>query len=320
MRVGFAGTPDFAVRMLAAVHAAGYTIPVVLTQPDRPSGRGLALAPSAVKRYAQSHGLDVLQPATLRDEAIQMTLRDAELDVLVVAAYGLILPQAVLDAPRHGCFNVHASLLPRWRGAAPMVRAIEAGDRVTGITIMQMDAGLDTGPLLRRESVPIGPRDTAGTLHDRLAEVGARLLVETLDALRDDGGVPGTPQPAEGITYANKLGRVDRVLRWTRTAEAIDRQVRALSPVPGALATFHRASLRVVAAVPLDASPGALRATGEPGTVQAVTSAGVDVLCGSGTRLRLIDVQPASGRVMTASAFAAGRGVRAGSRFDAVDA
>ena len=320
MRVGFAGTPDFAVRMLAAVHRAGYTIPVVLAQPDRPSGRGLAVVSSAVKRYAQAHGLTVEQPVTLRNAAVQAALREIELDVLVVAAYGLILPQAVLDWPARGCVNVHASLLPRWRGAAPIARAIEAGDPMTGITIMQMDAGLDTGPMLRRESIPIGARDTAGTLHDRLAELGARLLVATLDALRDDASAPATPQPGDGVTYANKLGRGDRIVRWTRPADAIDRQVRALSPAPGALAAFHGAALRVVAAVPLDASLARSLPSGDAGTVLDVTPPGIDVACGSGTAVRLTDVQPASGRVMTASAFAAGRGIRAGSRFDELDA
>ncbi len=316
MRVGFAGTPDFAVRMLDAVRGAGYTIPVVLTRPDRPSGRGLAVASSAVKRYAQAQGLTIEQPASLRSDAVQTALRATELDALVVAAYGLILPQAVLDWPRHGCLNVHASLLPRWRGAAPIARAIEAGDALTGVTIMQMDAGLDTGPMLRQQSLPIAARDTAGTLHDRLADLGARLLVDTLDALRRDGSLSATPQPAEGVTYANKIERADRVVRWTSEADAIDRQIRALSPAPGALAAFDGAALRLVTACPLDGTAIA----GDPGTVLDVTSAGIDLACGSGTRLRLVDVQPASGRVMTASAFAAGRGIRAGTRFDTLAA
>ena len=312
MRIVFAGTPDFAVRILAAVLDAGYTIPLVLTQPDRPSGRGMALAPSAVKRYAEAHGLAVRQPPSLRNDDSQAALREVELHALVVAAYGLILPHAVLDWPRHGCLNVHASLLPHWRGAAPIPRAIEAGDAVTGVTIMQMDAGLDTGPMLRRESVPIGARDTAGTLHDRLAAVGARLLVETLDALRREGVVSGTSQPASGVTYANKLERADRIVRWASPSDAIDRQIRALSPAPGALAALRGASVRIVAACPLDAPA----ASGDPGTVVDVTASGVDVACGGGSRLRLLDVQPANGRVMTASAYAAGRGIRAGTRFD----
>src|SRR6185369_7203420 len=187
-----------------ALHDSDYTIPLVLTQPDRPSGRGMAVTPSAVKRYATAHGLYVLQPASLRDGGVQAALRAVDLDVLVVAAYGLILPQPVLEWPRRGCVNIHASLLPRWRGAAPIARAIEAGDTSTGITIMQMDAGLDTGAMLAVERVSIADRDTAGTLHDRLADVGARLIVETLRDL-ENGKVRATPQPAVGVTYATKI-------------------------------------------------------------------------------------------------------------------
>ena len=313
MRVGFAGTPEFAAHALVALHESGYTIPLVLTQPDRPSGRGMAVTPSAVKRYATAHGLYVLQPASLRDGSVQAALRAVDLDVLVVAAYGLILPQAVLHWPRRGCVNIHASLLPRWRGAAPIARAIEAGDMSTGITIMQMEAGLDTGPILSAESVAIAAGETAGALHDRLAAVGARLIVATLRAL-ERGDVTPSAQPAAGVTYAAKIDRGERPVDWSAPAAAIDRKVRALSPAPGATASWRGAALRIVSAGP-DASK---TQDALPGTVVAVSASGIDVACGGDTVLRLIELQPAGGRAMTAAAFAAGRAVVPGARFDAV--
>ena len=240
MRVGFAGTPEFAVRALAAIHAAGHTIPVVLTQPDRPSGRGLALAASPVRRHADTLGLSIQQPRTLKDAASRAALEAIDVDVLVVAAYGLILPRAVLDWPAHGCLNIHASLLPRWRGAAPIARAIEAGDATTGITIMQMDEGLDTGAMVQSRSIDIGPRETAGSLHDRLALLGAATIVDVLAALARDGHLESRPQPEAGVTYAAKLGRVDAAIDWNAPAMAIDRKIRAMSPSPGAAATWQR--------------------------------------------------------------------------------
>ena len=311
MRVGFAGTPEFAARALAAINASGYTIPLVVTQPDRPSGRGMAVMQSPVKRFAIAHALDLRQPATLRSAEAQRQLKGIEIDVLVVAAYGLILPQPVLDWPRRGCFNIHASLLPRWRGAAPIARAIEAGDTATGITIMQMDAGLDTGPMLAFERVPIGDRDTAGTLHERLADVGARLIVDTLRTLAN-GEVAATPQPVEGVTYAAKIERGERPIDWRLTAVAIDRKIRALSPSPGATASWRGSPVRVVAAIPV-----AARSSEGTGTVVAVTAAGVDVACGEHTVLRFMQLQPAGGRAMPAAAFAAGRALAPGARFDA---
>jgi methionyl-tRNA formyltransferase len=351
MRAGFAGTPEFAARALAAIHAAGHTIPIVLTQPDRPSGRGMALTASTVKRKAAALGLSVLQPVTLRTAEAQATLFGTELDVLVVAAYGLILPQAVLDWPRHGCLNIHASLLPRWRGAAPIARAIEAGDAVTGITIMQMDAGLDTGPIVCREEVAIGPRDTAGTLHDRLADAGARLVVETLAVLARDGALATTAQPAQGATYAGKIERRDRPIDWNASAMAIDRRVRALSPAPGAMASWRGTAVTVRTAelvgeariedrgsriegrgassedlgsrsegAAADTAPrqdeAARGADVAPGTVVALAGDGLDVCCGDGKLLRLTELQPAGGRPMSGRAFAAGRGIGFGSRFD----
>ena len=315
MRAGFAGTPEFAARALAALHEAGYTIPLVLTQPDRPSGRGMKVMPSPVKRYARAHALRVEQPASLKGTDVQLALRDVELDVLVVAAYGLILPQPVLDWPRRGCLNIHASLLPRWRGAAPIARTLEAGDTATGITIMQMDAGLDTGPMLRCESIPIAADETAGTLHDRLADLGARLIVETLRLIEKGAAVESTPQPATGVTYAAKIDRAERRIDWTATATVLDRKVRALSPTPGATAAWRGTALRIVAATVPDSKSG----DPAPGTVVRVTSAGIDVACGARTTLRLTAVQPAGGRAMTAAAFAAGRGIVAGVAFETAD-
>jgi methionyl-tRNA formyltransferase len=271
------------------------------------------MVPSAspVKRYAQVHGLPLAQPPGLRNVDVQAQLRDVDVAVLVVAAYGLILPQAVLDWPRHGCLNIHASLLPRWRGAAPIARAIEAGDRESGITIMQMDAGLDTGPIVTAEMLPIGPRETAGALHDRLAALGARLVVDALAGLARDGALTSRSQPADGVTYAAKIERADRDVDWRASAQAIDRKVRALAPAPGALAGWDGVQTRIVAAEPVDeAAPGKT-----PGEVVAVSPAGIAVCCGNGTVLRLTSVQPASGRTMPAAAFAAGRGVAPGGRF-----
>ncbi|MEX4004686.1 methionyl-tRNA formyltransferase, partial [Paraburkholderia sp. EG285A] len=226
LRVIFAGTPEFAAAALAAIHEAGFAVPLVLTQPDRPAGRGMKLQASPVKRYAQEHGMAVAQPPSLRragkypQEAAAALdlLRATPHDVMVVAAYGLLLPQEVLDIPPRGCINIHGSILPRWRGAAPIHRAIEAGDTETGITLMQMDAGLDTGPMISEVRTPIAPGDTTATLHDRLAQLGAQLIVDGLVALERDGALPATPQPAEGATYAEKIGKQEAALDWRRPA------------------------------------------------------------------------------------------------------
>jgi methionyl-tRNA formyltransferase len=314
MRVGFAGTPEFAACALSAIREHGHTIALVLTQPDRPSGRGLALAAPAVKRYAVEHRLPLLQPPTLRSPAAQAELAQIPLDVLVVAAYGLILPRAVLDWPRHGCLNIHASLLPRWRGAAPIARAIEAGDATTGITVMQMEEGLDTGPIIARSALAIDTRETAGSLHDRLAALGARMIVEALARLGNDGALQGTPQPASGISYAAKIERRDTLIDWREPSSVLDRRVRALSPLPGAVAGWRGAGVRIRRAVPLDR-----RSDREPGTVVAVGNQGIDVACGVAAdagMLRLTELQPAAGRVMPASAFAAGRSIAPGARFE----
>jgi methionyl-tRNA formyltransferase len=309
MRVGFAGTPEFAALALEAIAAAGFELPLVLTQPDRPKGRGMRSESSPVKRLAETRGLPVLQPATLKTEEARAPLLAVPLDVLVVAAYGLILPPAVLSWPRHGCINIHASLLPRWRGAAPIQRAILAGDEVTGITIMQMDAGLDTGAMIKSTSVPIEHRETAGTLHGKLAAAGARSIVAVLTRLARDGALERTSQPATGATYASKVERADAAIDWSASSAAIDRQIRAFDPAPGAATTLGDLGVKVWCAEPI-----AFATAAAAGTIVGAGKEGIDVACGHGV-LRLRDVQPANGKRMSAAAFAAGRGVVAGTRF-----
>jgi methionyl-tRNA formyltransferase len=310
LRVGFAGTPGFAAEALSAILAAGHSVPLALTQPDRPRGRGLALAASPVKGLALERRIPVLQPATLKSEEDRQAMLAITVDVLVVAAYGLILPPAVLAWPRHGALNIHASLLPRWRGAAPIQRALLAGDPTTGITIMQMDAGLDTGPIVASIEVPIAPRDTAGTLTAKLAQTGAAGIVTALQRLARDGTLPASPQPRAGVTYAAKIARADAALNWALPATTLDRIVRAFDPAPGAHTQWCGATLKVWAAEPLPLTQG-----DAAGTVTAVEQDGIAVACGSGA-LRLVTVQPAGGKRMAAAAFAAGHGVAPGARFD----
>ncbi len=299
LRVIFAGTPDFAVPTLEALLAAGHDVVAVYTQPDRPAGRGRQVRPGPVKRCALDHGIEVCQPATLRDAQAQRALAALAADVMVVVAYGLILPRAVLDAPRLGCVNVHASLLPRWRGAAPIQRALLAGDAETGVTIMQMERGLDTGPMLARAARPIGPDDTAGTLHDALAGLGARLLVTTLDDLAR-GTAVAEAQDAVLATYADKLTKEEARLDWAAPAARLDRQVRGLAPWPVAEARLDGATLRVWEAAPL---PGH---AAPPGRIVGVGSEGIDVACGEGL-LRLRRVQLPGKRALPAGDFANGR-------------
>jgi methionyl-tRNA formyltransferase len=308
MRLVFAGTPAFAVPALDALTAAGHTILLVLTQPDRPSGRGLRVAPSPVKAAAERHGVPVFQPATLKDPAAQAPLREVRADVLIVAAYGLILPQAVLDLPGRGALNIHASLLPRWRGAAPIQRALLAGDPTSGVCIMQMDAGLDTGPVLLREAVAIARDDTAGTLHDKLAALGARLIVAALDRLAS-GTIPATPQPAAGVTYAHRIDKTEARIDWTRAAVEIERQVRAFNPFPGAVSRLRGDEIKVWRAVV--ARGGAA----SPGTILHASNEGIDVACGAGT-LRLAELQRAGGRRLSAEAFLRGHALAPGESFD----
>jgi methionyl-tRNA formyltransferase len=301
MRLAFMGSPDFAVPALQALHEAGHEIAAVYTQPPRPAGRGHAVARCPVQVAAETMGLPVHHPASLkRDPAAQEAFAALQLDAAVVAAYGLILPQAMLSAPARGCLNIHASLLPRWRGAAPIQAAVLAGDAESGVTIMQMDAGLDTGPMLLRGTVPIGPRGTAAALHDALATLGAKLVLRALA----ESPTP-QPQPAEGATYAAKLTRADGALDWTHPAEQLDRQVRALNPWPGTWCSFAGEVLKVLDALPV---PG----DGTPGTVldDALT-----VACGSGA-LQLLRVQRAGRAPMDAAAFLRGHKVAAGTRLE----
>ncbi len=306
MNVAFAGTPEFAARALEAILAAGFPVPLVLTQPDRPAGRGMALQPSAVKRLALEHGLAVHQPPSLKAEEARRPLAEAAPDVLVVAAYGLILPQAVLDIPRRGCLNIHASLLPRWRGAAPIQRAILAGDRETGISIMQMDAGLDTGPVLLEGRLPISDEDTAQSLHDKLAAQGAELIVAALGRL-EQGSLPATPQPAAGATYAAKLDKREAELDWRRPALELARAVRAFNPFPGAVAACNGVALKIWSARPADGRA-------EPGAVLAADATGILVACGDGALL-LTELQKPGGKRLPAADFLRGFPLHPGSRF-----
>ena len=318
MRLIFAGTPEFARVALERLHQAGFQIPLVLTQPDRPAGRGMKLQASPVKQFAQAHGIAVAQPRSLRldgkfqDDAKQAraAIEAAQADVMVVAAYGLLLPQWVLDAPRLGCLNIHASLLPRWRGAAPIHRAIEAGDPQTGITIMQMDAGLDTGDMLLVERLPIAPDDTTGSLHDKLATLGGRLVVEALE-LAACGGLQRTPQPAEGVTYAHKIDKAEAAIDWTQPALAIERRMRAFDPFPGASSEYGGETLKLWRA---QALPGA---SAEPGIVVQAGPAGIDVATGDGM-LRLLELQRPGGKRLAAADLLRGMAITPGTRLAGV--
>jgi methionyl-tRNA formyltransferase len=319
MRVIFAGTPEFARVALERLHAAGFDIPLVLTQPDRPAGRGLKLQPSPVKQFAQERGIALAQPRSLRldgkypeDAAVaRAALEEARADVMVVAAYGLILPQWVLDLPRLGCLNIHASLLPRWRGAAPIHRAIEAGDAETGVTIMQMDAGLDTGDMLVAERVAIAPEDTTASLHDKLAALGGRLVVEALE-LAACGGLKPVPQPAEGVTYAHKIEKAEAAIDWQQPAEVIARRIRAFDPFPGASAQLAGETVKFWKARAL-----AGRGNVAPGTIVSVDAAGIGVACGDQGRLEITELQRAGGKRLAAADFLRGFPLQPGQRFEA---
>ena len=319
LRVGYAGTPEFAAEALAAIHAAGHVVPLVLTQPDRPAGRGMKLQASAVKQWALAHGVPVFQPRSLRldgrypDEAAaaREVLEAAQLDVLVVAAYGLILPRWVLELPRLGCLNIHASLLPRWRGAAPIHRAIEAGDAETGITVMQMDEGLDTGAMLRIDVEPIRADDTTAVLHDRLAALGARSINAVLAQLAAGSAPVAVPQPEQGVCYAHKIEKAEAPLDWSRSAVELDRQIRAFDPFPGALASMGGESVKVWSAEVVDQS-------GPAGTVLAVETGGPVVACGQGA-LRLTRLQRPGGRRQPAAEVLQACPLSSGQRLTAAD-
>jgi len=297
MRVIFAGTPEFAAEALKAIIAAGHDIPLVLTQPDRPAGRGMKLRMSPVKEVALAHGLTVAQPENLKTPEARQPIAQADADVMVVAAYGLILPQAALDMPRLGCVNIHASLLPRWRGAAPIHRAIEAGDAETGITLMQMDAGLDTGAMLTRSAVPITETDTTGSLHDRLAELGAQEIVALLPRLAA-GDIQPEPQDGALATYAAKISKEEAALDWSQSATELSRKIRAFNPFPGASAEVDGAPLKIWRAHVL---PGAK----PPGTLLASDPDSLVVACGEDA-LALDEVQKPGGKRQSVAEYLRG--------------
>lgn len=331
MRIAFAGTPEFARAALARMIASGFSPQWVLTQPDRPAGRGMRPQPSPVKQLAEQHGIAVLQPHGLKLDgryaeqaaATREALAASELDVLVVAAYGLILPRWLLDLPRHGCLNIHASLLPRWRGAAPIHRAIEAGDRQTGVAIMQMDEGLDTGAVVASHAIPIAPEDTTGSLHDRLAALGADAIVQALTQLQH-GPLASQPQPAEGVTYAEKISRAESHLDFSLPAEVLAQRVRAFNPFPGAQGSLRRheapaaspdgETIKIWAAHVVEEDLAAT-APAVPGTIVAVDRAsGIAVACGDQRLLCLTELQRAGGKRLPAAQFLNGFTLQPGDR------
>jgi methionyl-tRNA formyltransferase len=304
MKLIFAGTPEFAAQALAAIVDAGHEVALVLTQPDRPAGRGMALQPSPVKRLAQAHGIEVFQPLTLKDAEAQAKVAGIAAEVMVVAAYGLILPQLVLDMQKFGCINIHGSLLPRWRGAAPIQRALLAGDAETGVCIMQMEAGLDTGPVLLRGAFPIEANDTTASLHDRLAALGARLVVEALGRLP----LVAEVQSLEGVTYANKIEKAEARIDWQRSAAELDRHIRAFNPFPGAQALFKGQTIKLWQAM-------AMAGTGKIGQVLAVDRKQILIACGEGA-LAVQELQKAGGKRLPVQQFLAGNSLQVGDCFD----
>lgn len=319
MNVIFAGTPEFAAVALCALHEAGFNVPLVLTQPDRPAGRGLQLQPSPVKQLAQQLGIPVAQPVSLKTAGkhaaaaaeAHTLLHSTPHEVMVVAAYGLILPASVLQIPRLGCINIHASLLPRWRGAAPIHRAIEAGDAQTGITLMQMDEGLDTGAMIDSTIETILPTDTTASLHDRLAMLGGRMIVGALTHLARGSGLGATPQPLEGVTYAAKISKQESTLDFRLSADVLERRIRAFQPFPGAVAPIGEVALKVTAARVSSAS-------GFPGEVLCADASGITVACGEGA-LTLTELQKPGGKRLAAGAFLQGFPINAGERFRIAD-
>ncbi|HEY3327850.1 MAG TPA: methionyl-tRNA formyltransferase [Novimethylophilus sp.] len=305
MKIIFAGTPDFAVPALAALLDAGHEVALVLTQPDRPAGRGMKLRASPVKELALQHGLQVFQPETLKPDEAQARIAAAEAEAMVVAAYGLIIPKSVLDMPRLGCFNIHASLLPRWRGAAPIQRALLAGDAATGITIMQVVPALDAGAMLMKAAVPITENDTAQSLHDTLANLGGNLMAEALANLHR---LTAVPQNAALVTYAAKLQKTEAPLDWKQPARELSRQVRAFNPFPVAQAAMHGEPWRIWFA-------RAAEGNGQPGTIVGIDN-GIVVACGAGV-LRIEELQKPGGKRLNWKEFLAGTPLNPGERFDA---
>ena len=309
--VVFAGTPAFAAFALEALLDAGSAVPLVLTQPDRPAGRGLKLMPSAVKRLALARGIEVFQPPSLKHDAAAIErLRHTPHDVMVVAAYGLILPRAVLDIAPLGCLNIHASLLPRWRGAAPIQRAILAGDDKTGVCIMRMEEGLDTGPVLLREEIAILPNDTAATLHDRLMQAGARAIVQVLAGLTRPGALTGAPQAATGVTYAAKISKDEAALDFTLPAAQLARQLRAFDPFPGCHTQVRGVTLKLWAGQALAPTVSELPL---PGAVVQADDTGIVIACAGGA-LRVTELQKPGGRRLRPREFLQGFGLDAGER------
>jgi methionyl-tRNA formyltransferase len=309
LRLVFLGSGDFAVPSLEALIAAGHTVLALVAQPDRESGRGRRVAAPPTKPVALRHGVSVLQPRRVREPAALEALRVLEPEIAVVVAYGQILPPALLELPRLGCVNVHASLLPRYRGAAPIQWAIARGEVTTGVTTMQLDEGLDTGPILLQRQIAIDPQETAGELSPRLATHGAELLLETLAGL-ENGTLQGKPQDQEQASLAPILKKQDGHVDWTRTAEELACRVRGFNPWPGMTTTWRGQSLKLVRARPSASGPG------EPGQIAAVEADAIIVACGAATRLQVLEVQPESRRTMSAAAFVAGARLEPGARFE----
>ncbi|MAU41043.1 MAG: methionyl-tRNA formyltransferase [Kordiimonas sp.] len=306
LRLAFMGTPDFSVPTLAALLKAGHNVVAVYSQPPRPAGRGKKLRPSPVQAFAEKHDIPVFTPLSLKQPAEQQAFADLNLDCAVVVAYGLILPQAILDAPKHGCLNVHASLLPRWRGAAPIHRAIMAGDKETGVDIMQMEAGLDTGPVLLEKKITIQPGDTTGILHERLADLGAKAIIPALDGWTN-GSITARPQAEEGIIYAHKIDKAEAHIDWGKSAEVIRNQIHGLSPFPGAWTTMGGERLKIHKAEVVETSTEA-----PPGTI---IDTPLTIQTGAGA-LRLISLQRAGKGAMDAEEFLRGFPLEKGAVFD----
>lgn len=307
LRIIFAGTPDFAAPALAALIEAGYKIVLVLTQPDRPSGRGMKLKASPVKELALQHGIEVFQPETLKDASAQSRIEEAKADVMIVAAYGLMIPTNVLNMPRLGCYNIHASLLPRWRGAAPIQRSLMAGDKETGVTIMEVVPALDAGAMISKGIVKITELDTAQTLHDALAKIGAELMVQAMEKLSKNGALDSTPQDESLVTYAEKLQKSEATIDWNKSADAISKQVRAFNPFPVATAILKGEVCRIWMATK---KPG----KGRAGEVMA-TNETIDIACGEDI-LCIHELQLPGGKRLKAREFLTGRQLTVGTQFE----